>query len=391
VGYLDTRAILSAAVSHGCDAIHPGYGLLSENADFAREVEAAGITLVGPTADLMARMGDKVAARQAVAGYGLKTIAASEGAVVDVDSAVAAAESIGYPVILKAVFGGGGRGMRVVAGPAAMPPAFAQAQSESVASFGRGELYVERYLETPRHIEVQVLGDGNGHAVQLGTRECSIQRHHQKLLEEAPAPFVEAHALSALGEACAAAAADLGYRSAGTFEFLYEHGDFYFIEMNTRIQVEHPVTEMITGIDLVKAQLEIAMSGELPFDQAGVDFRGHAIECRINAEKVSGDGFEPSPGLVYDYVAPGGPGVRVDSHLYNGYKVPHEYDSLIAKVIAWGRNRQEAIRRCMRALAEFQVRGIATNADLLERIVESTEFGEGAVDTTFLDTPGIRQ
>jgi acetyl-CoA carboxylase biotin carboxylase subunit len=278
----------------------------------------------------------------------------------------------------------------VVSAEGDMERAFAEAQAESKAGFGRPELYVEKYLATPRHVEVQVLGDGKGQAIHLGTRECSIQRRHQKLIEEAPAPSLDGATLSALSEQCADMARDMEYGNAGTFEFLYQDEVFYFIEMNTRIQVEHPVTEMITGIDIVKAQLEIAITGELPVNQGAVNFTGHAIECRINAESMdaSSGRIVPCPGLVYDYVVPGGPGIRVDSHLFNGYKVPHHYDSMVAKLIAWGRGRDEALRRIGRALREFQVRGVDTNIAVMSEVIGSTRFRNGDVDTAFLDASG---
>lgn len=388
VDYLDARSIIAAALSRHCDAIHPGYGMLSENADFARQVESAGLTLVGPSAEVIAVMGDKQLARQRVAGHGLPIVPGpGHGVLDDVDHARRVAAQVGYPVMLKAVYGGGGRGMRVVAAEAGMQQAFVEAQAESRAGFGRAELYLEKYLTAPRHIEVQVLGDGKGNAIHLGTRDCSIQRRHQKLVEEGPAPGVEASLLDDLAGRCRTVAAELTYRSAGTFEFLFHEGAFYFIEMNTRIQVEHPVTEMITGVDLVKAQLEVAMTGELPMVQAAVQCAGHAIECRINAESVEPDTgcVTPSPGLVHDYVAPGGPGIRVDSHLFNGYRVPHHYDSLVAKLVAWGRTRDEALHRAKRALSEITVRGIHTNVELMRRILDHPGFQDVKLGTNFLE------
>ena len=387
--YLDGRSIIAAAKSRGCDAIHPGYGMLSESAGFARDVESAGLLLVGPSADAIATMGDKQMARQTMAGRGIQVVPGLEqGILQGVREAHEAAARIGYPVILKAAYGGGGRGMRLVEDESRLQHAFVEAQAESKAGFGSPDLYLEKYLASPRHVEVQVLGDGRGNAIHLGTRDCSVQRRHQKLLEEAPAPSIEPALLDELALTCARVTGELAYKSAGTFEFLLADGNFYFIEMNTRIQVEHPVTEMITGVDLVKAQLSIAMTGELPLAQHEVTFSGHAIECRINAESIDAQQgtVRPSPGLAYDCRMPGGPGVRVDSHLYNGYVVPHHYDSLIAKLIAWGRDRNEAVSRSQRALSEFAVRGIDTNAELLRKVLENDRFRNVILDTRFLDT-----
>ncbi|HKI74943.1 MAG TPA: acetyl-CoA carboxylase biotin carboxylase subunit [Pseudomonadales bacterium] len=386
--YLDSRQLIAAALSRRCDAVHPGYGMLSENAEFAAEVESAGLRFIGPASETIARMADKQSARELAASHGLNLVPGpAQGLLETADEAARVADQIGYPVILKAVHGGGGRGMRVVRDAAAMSSAFDEARLESEAGFSHGELYLEKYLQAPRHIEVQVLGDGQGNAVHLGSRECSIQRRHQKLLEEAPARRIDKAALDDLTTRCAGFAAAIGYRGAGTFEFLYQSGEFYFIEMNTRIQVEHPVTEMITGIDLVKAQLQVAIKERLPVVQSDVSPRGHAIECRINAEAVDPQtgAVTPSPGMAYDIILPGGPGIRVDTHLYTGYLVPHHYDSLIAKLIAWGRDREECIDRMVGALEEFEVNGVDTNANLMRQVVSSERFRQGEVDTHFLD------
>lgn len=385
--YLDADAMIAAAVSRGCDAIHPGYGMLAENADFARRVRAAGLCFVGPSAEHIALMGDKVAARDSAIDHGLQTVPGSTDAIMAPEDASKVASHIGFPVLVKAAFGGGGRGMRIVDNQEALANAFMEAQEEARASFGRADVYIEKYLGSARHIEVQVIGDGNGRAIHLGTRECSIQRKYQKLIEEAPAPGLPAEELDDLATRCATATADMGYGSAGTFEFLYQDGSFFFIEMNTRLQVEHPVSEAVTDIDIVKLQLEVARDGVLPVVQQEVAIRGNAIECRVNAETFnpSSGSVMASPGLAYDYVPPGGPGVRVDSHLYNGYLIPHYYDSLIAKVICAGVSRREALARAERSLVEFEVRGIDTNVALLKQIVASDAFRRGEIDTHFLE------
>jgi acetyl-CoA carboxylase biotin carboxylase subunit len=387
--YLDIPAMLAAAKSRGCDAVHPGYGMLAESAQFAQAVEAAELTFVGPRSETIEAMADKVNARQLALDAGLEILPGS-GALRSVDAASRAAESLGYPILLKALSGGGGRGMRIVESDDELRSAFESASTEAEASFGDGSLYLEKYLTASRHIEVQVLGDGHGGALHLGTRECSIQRRHQKIIEEAPACGIDDSLVQAVLDRCIALTAGINYRGAGTLEFLYQDGKFFFIEMNARIQVEHPVTEMITGRDLVKAQLELAMEERLPFAQGDIECTGHAIECRINAEEhVSGrEEVRPSPGLVYDIVVPGGAGVRVDSALYNGYVIPHEYDSLVAKLVTWGSMRHEAVVRMRRALDEFEIKGIATNIPLLKRIVADERFGQGVMDTHFLDDLG---
>ena len=374
--YLNINNMIMAAVARGCDAVHPGYGFLSENASFAAAVEEAGLTFIGPRAEHIELMGDKVNARASAAKLGL-VVTPGTVAVAD-DGALAQAREIGFPVILKASAGGGGRGMRVVRAEAELDVALAQAREEAGSFFGSDSIYLERYFENSRHVEVQVLGDGEGQGRHYLTRDCSVQRRHQKLIEEAPAPAIARSALDALGARCAAAVAALGYRGAGTFEFLYADGEFWFMEMNTRLQVEHPVTEMITGVDLVAAQLRVA-AGDLSLPE--VSATGHAIECRINAED---DDYHPSPGRITQLVLPGGPGVRVDTHLYEGYEVPHHYDSLVAKVICHGQNRAEAIARMLRSLGEMRVGGIATNRERHMDMLRDSGFQAGGVDTGFL-------
>lgn len=386
--YLAPESIVGAALSRQCDAVHPGYGLLSENADFVRQVEINGLKFIGPAADTIAAMGDKVVALNEARKLGLP-VGPETRVPETADEAMEVAAELGYPVLLKAAHGGGGRGMRVAKDEHAVTNAFVEAQNESLAAFGSGEIYVEKYVTNARHVEVQVMGDGQGSAIHLGTRDCSVQRRHQKLIEEAPAPGIDEAKLDALAQSCSRAAAKVKYRSAGTFEFLYAGDKFQFIEMNTRIQVEHPVTESLTGIDIVKLQLEIAMTGKLPMSQEDVVQCGHAIECRINAEAMDSEGNTiPQPGLVWDHVVPGGPGVRVDSHLVGGYVVPHEYDSLVSKITCWGRDRNEARVRALRALSEFRVRGIETNQGLLASVLESKEFIEGQLNTQMLVSRG---
>lgn len=382
VDYRDADSLLMAAKTRGCDAVHPGYGFLAENAAFAERVTAEGLVWVGPDHHSIALMGDKSRARSFAAAHGLEPVPGSEGNVPDVARAREIASSIGYPVVLKATFGGGGRGIRLVQDEAALIRAFDEVQTEAHAISGQADIYLEKFLDRARHIEIQVLGDGCGNAVHAGSRECSIQRRHQKVIEEAPAPGIEPAVLSDLGEACARAVAAMNYRNAGTLEFLYQDGEFRFIEMNTRIQVEHPLTEMTTGLDLVRMQLEIAASGGLPLTREAIEQRGHAIECRINAEDAA---YRPSPGLVSSYIVPGGPGVRMDSHMYAGYRIPHEYDSLIGKLICHGADRAEAIARMETALAEFSIRGVDTNTGLLRRILASESFRAGKVNTGFLE------
>lgn len=384
--YLNIPAIISAAEVTDADAIHPGYGFLAENAEFAEAVESSGFTFIGPSADTIKLMGNKVTALEAMRQANVPVVPGSNGALnEDTERSLALARQIGYPVIIKAAAGGGGRGMRVVHNEPALLNAIQLTQSEAEAAFGDGSVYLEKFLQTPRHIEVQVLGDGKGGALHLGTRDCSVQRRHQKVIEEAPAWGTPEDALEATQQACVTACELMKYRGAGTFEFLYENGGFYFIEMNTRIQVEHCVTEMITGIDLVKQQLLIAGGAELPCTQAEIQFNGHAIECRINAEDPVN--FTPSPGKVTHYHPPGGLGVRVDSHLYTGYTVPPYYDSMIAKVIVHAGNRTEAIVRMQNALDECVIDGIRTNIPLhRDHILANGAFQNGDIDIHFLDS-----
>lgn len=380
--YLDVDSLLMAAKLTGCDAVHPGYGFLAEDAEFARRVVDEGLTWIGPDSDSIALMGDKAQARRAISAHGLQSIPGSDGSVADVDTAEKISGEIGFPVMLKARFGGGGRGIRIVQDGTELAGAFERTQNEARTLFGHGDVYLEKYLHGPRHVEVQIVGDGHGQAVHLGSRECSIQRRHQKLLEEAPAPNIDVGLLDELGRACAGAAAALNYRNAGTLEFLYHDDEFYFIEMNTRIQVEHPVTEMVTGLDLVRMQLEVAMTGKLPVRQEEVQLTGHAIECRINAEDAN---HQPSPGTLSRYVMPGGPGIRVDSHLYQGYRIPHHYDSLIGKLVSHGRDRSQAIARMMGALDETSLQGIESNLALHKKILRSETFKRSEFDTTDLN------
>jgi len=360
--YLNASAILSAATITGADAIHPGVGFLSENANFATMIEEHGLAFIGPAPEHISLMGDKVAARQAADDLGLPIVPGSKGALGAKEDAGAIAERIGYPVLVKAAAGGGGRGMKVARAPGELADALRLARSEAKASFGDETVYLEKYLERPRHIEVQVLADTQGTVAHLGERDCSLQRRHQKLLEEAPSPALNAEARAAIGERVSAAIRRLGYRNAGTVEFLYENGEFYFIEMNTRLQVEHPISEAITGIDLVREQIRIAAGLPMSMRQEDIVFSGHAIECRINAENP--ETFVPSPGVVTDYHAPGGLGVRVDSGLYSGYRVPSHYDSLIAKLIVHGQTRNECLMRLRRALEEFVIDGVETTIAL---------------------------
>lgn len=381
--YLNIPAIISAAEVTDATAIHPGYGFLAENADFAEQVERSGFTFIGPTADVIRLMGDKISARHAMQKIGVPTVPGSDGPLDDNnDKTLKTAAKIGYPVIIKAAAGGGGRGMRVVHSEAALLNAVYVTQAEAKAAFGSDKVYLEKYLQNPRHIEIQILADGQGNAVHLGDRDCSVQRRNQKIIEEAPAPGIDAKARNAIAKRCVKACVDMGYRGAGTFEFLFEDGEFYFIEMNTRIQVEHPVTEMITGIDIVRAQLNIAMGKKLAFKQSEIEMRGHALECRINAEDPTT--FIPSPGLVNLFHAPGGPGIRVDSHLYSGYSVPPYYDSLVAKIICHGDNREQAILRMRQALDELIIKGIRTNTQLQQNLMRSSDFMRGGVSIHYL-------
>ena len=381
--YLNIPALLSAANITGAEAIHPGVGFLSENANFAQMVEEHDLVFIGPRPEHIAMMGDKVVAKQAAKDFGLPVVPGSPGAVVSDEEARRVADEIGYPLLIKASAGGGGRGMKVANSEEELLPALKMARNEAKAAFGNDEVYMERYLGRPRHIEVQVLADSHGNAVHLGERDCSLQRRHQKLLEEAPSPALNAAERDEIGTRAVAAVAKLGYHSAGTIEFLYEDGQFYFIEMNTRLQVEHPITEMITGIDIVREQIRIAAGMPLSFGQDDVKFSGHAIECRVNAEHPLT--FTPSPGMVSDYHAPGGLGVRVDSGLYSGYRIPPHYDSLIAKLVVSGQTRNECLMRLRRALEEFVVEGVDTSIPLHQRLIAESDFINGDYDIHWLE------
>jgi acetyl-CoA carboxylase biotin carboxylase subunit len=377
-------AIISAAEVTDSVAIHPGYGFLSENADFAERVERSGFTFIGPKAETIRLMGDKVSAIKVMKEAGVPCVPGSGGPLgADSDENLRVARQIGYPVIIKASGGGGGRGMRVVHAEAALLNAINVTQQEAQAAFGNPQVYMEKFLEKPRHIEFQVIADNHGNVVHLGERDCSMQRRHQKVIEEAPAPGLDPKVREKMGERVVEACSKVGYRSAGTLEFLYQDNEFYFIEMNTRIQVEHPVTEIITGIDLVKSQLRIAAGERLPWTQDDVQIRGHAIECRINAEDPKK--FTPSPGPIKLWHAPGGPGIRVDSHIYTGYNVPPHYDSLIAKVIAYGEDRDVAIARMKNALTEMVIEGIRTNVPLHQEIFNHAAFRAGGTDIHYLE------
>jgi len=384
LSYLNMPAIISAAEVTDAGAIHPGYGFLSENADFAERVEKSGFVFVGPKAETIRMMGDKVSAIRIMKGYGVPCVPGSDGPLgQEVDENLRIARDIGYPVIIKASGGGGGRGMRVVHTEASLLNAINITKAEALAAFNNDQVYMEKFLERPRHIEFQVLADGQGNVIHLGERDCSMQRRHQKVVEEAPAPGITARQRKIMGERCIDAVRSVGYRSAGTLEFLYQDGEFYFIEMNTRIQVEHPVTELITGIDLVKAQLLIAAGEKLPYTQGDVQIRGHAIECRINAEDAKT--FMPSPGPIRLWHPPGGPGVRIDSHVYSGYNVPPNYDSLIGKVITHAETREAAIARMKNALGEMVIEGIKTNIALHQEIFSHQAFGAGGQDIHYLE------
>ncbi len=381
--YLNASAILSAATITGVDAIHPGVGFLSENADFAAMVEEHGLVFIGPKPEHIGLMGDKIAAKQAAEKLGLPVVPGSNGAVETAEQAARAAERIGYPVLIKAAAGGGGRGMKLAPTQGELLEAYKFARTEAKASFGFDAVYLEKFLPRPRHIEVQILADGQGSVVHLGERDCSLQRRHQKLLEESPSPALNAEARDQIGRLAAEAIGRLGYESAGTIEFLYENGTFYFIEMNTRLQVEHPITEAITGIDLVREQIRIAAGLPISMRQDDIIFSGHAIECRINAEDP--DTFMPSPGVVTDYHAPGGLGVRVDSCLYSGYRVPAHYDSLVAKLIVHGQTRNECLMRLRRALDEFVIEGVNTTIPLHQRLTVENDFINGDYDIHWLE------
>ena len=384
LSYLNMPAIISAAEVTDDEAIHPGYGFLSENADFAERVEKSGFVFIGPRSDSIRLMGDKVSAKQAMIRSGVPCVPGSEGALPDdPKEIIQTARKVGYPVIIKAAGGGGGRGMRVVHTEAALLNAVAMTKNEAGAAFGNPEVYMEKYLENPRHVEIQILADEHKNAVWLGERDCSMQRRHQKVIEEAPAPGIPRKLIEKIGDRCAEACRKIGYRGAGTFEFLYENGEFYFIEMNTRVQVEHPVTEMITGVDIVQEQIRIACGEKLRFRQRDIMLSGHAVECRINAEDPFK--FTPSPGRITSWHTPGGPGIRVDSHAYAGYYVPPHYDSMIGKVIAFGDTRDTAIARMRNALAEMVVEGIKTNIPLHQEIFNHSAFRQGGTDIHYLE------
>ncbi|BEI32832.1 acetyl-CoA carboxylase biotin carboxylase subunit [Polynucleobacter sp. HIN5] len=383
--YLNMPAIISAAEVTDAEAIHPGYGFLSENADFAERVEKSGFAFIGPRPESIRLMGDKVSAKNAMIKAGVPCVPGSAGALPtdNPKEILATAKRVGYPVIIKAAGGGGGRGMRVVHTEAALISAVNMTREEAGRAFGNPEVYMEKFLERPRHVEIQVLADTHGNAVWLGERDCSMQRRHQKVIEEAPAPGIDRKLIAKIGERCADACKKIAYRGAGTFEFLYEKGEFFFIEMNTRVQVEHPVTEMITGIDIVQEQIKIAAGQKLGFRQRDIVFKGHAIECRLNAEDPFK--FTPSPGRIQSWHMPGGPGIRVDSHAYSGYLVPPNYDSMIGKLIAYGATREQAIRRMRIALSEMVIDGILTNVPLHRELMLDSKFVEGGTSIHYLE------
>jgi acetyl-CoA carboxylase, biotin carboxylase subunit len=381
--YLNIPAILTAATITGADAIHPGIGFMSENAQFAQMVEEHGFTFIGPTPEHIRIMGDKVTAKKTVLDLGLPVVPGSPGPVESLEEAVAVAEHTGYPVLIKAAAGGGGKGMKVAWSADQLREAYQLARGESRAAFGNDQVYMERYLSKPRHIEIQLLGDMHGNAVHFGERDCSVQRRHQKVIEEAPSPALNAEQREFIGDLAARTTSELGYRGVGTMEFLFEDGEFFFIEMNTRLQVEHTITEMITGIDLVREQIRVATGAPLGYDQSDIRFHGHAIECRVNAEHP--ETFIPSPGRIDGYHAPGGLGVRVDSALYDGYRVPSHYDSLIAKLVVHGTTRNECMMRLRRALEEFVIGGIDTSLPLHRRIIAEPNFINGAYDIHWLE------
>jgi acetyl-CoA carboxylase biotin carboxylase subunit len=382
--YLNIPAVISAAEVTDAQAIHPGYGFLSENADFAERVEQSGFVFIGPRAETIRLMGDKVSAKDAMRKAGVPCVPGSEGALPDdPEIIIKTAKDIGYPVIIKAAGGGGGRGMRVVHTEAALLASVNMTKAEAGAAFGNPMVYMEKFLEQPRHIEIQVLSDQHGNSVYLGERDCSMQRRHQKVLEEAPAPGISTRLRDKIGQRCADACKRINYRGAGTFEFLYENNEFYFIEMNTRVQVEHPVTEMITGIDIVQQQIRIAAGEKLPFRQKDIEFHGHAIECRINAEDPFN--FVPSPGRITTFHMPGGPGIRVDTHAYQNYMVPPHYDSMICKLIAYGDTREKAIAKMRIALSEMVVEGIKTNVPLHSELMADAAFHQGGTSIHYLE------
>ncbi|MCW9023549.1 MAG: acetyl-CoA carboxylase biotin carboxylase subunit [Gammaproteobacteria bacterium] len=382
--YLNVPAVISAAEVTDSVGIHPGYGFLSENADFAERVMESGFVFIGPRPETIRMMGDKVAAIKAMKKAGVPTVPGSDGPLgTDDETNIKLARGIGYPIIIKAAGGGGGRGMRVVHAEAALLNSISLTKAEAGAAFNNDVVYMEKFLGNPRHIEIQVLSDEHGNAIHLAERDCSMQRRHQKVIEEAPAPGITPEMREKIGERCAQACRDIGYRGAGTFEFLYEDGEFYFIEMNTRVQVEHPVTEMITGVDIVKEQLRIAAGEPLSYKQSDIKINGHAMECRLNAEDP--DNFMPSPGTITSYHAPGGPGVRVDTHIYNGYRVPPFYDSMIGKLICHGETRDVAIARMLGALSEVVIEGIKTNIPLQQRLFRDSGFQAGGTNIHYLE------
>ena len=381
--YLSPAAIISACEITGAEAIHPGYGFLSENASFVQMVEDHGLTFIGPRAEHIRIMGDKITAKETMRALGVPCVPGSDGGVPDVDTAKIIAREIGYPVIIKATAGGGGRGMKTARSEEELEIAFRTARSEAKVAFGNDEVYIEKYLEKPRHIEIQIFGDGKGHAVHLGERDCSLQRRHQKVLEVAPGPVIDAETRARIGAICADAVAKIGYSGAGTVEFLYENGEFFFIEMNTRLQVEHPVTEAIFGVDLVREQIRVASGMPLSFGQDDLVINGHAIEVRINAERLPN--FAPCPGLVKMFHAPGGLGVRMDSALYSGYRIPPYYDSLIGKLIVHGRDREEALARLRRSLGELIVDGVDTTVPLFYDLIGEPDIQTGTYDIHWLE------
>lgn len=381
--YLNMAAILSAADITGADAIHPGVGFLSENATFARMIEEHGKVFIGPTPEHIEMMGDKITAKKTMMDLGIPVVPGSDGGIIDEAHAITTAENIGFPVLIKATSGGGGKGMKVAHSRDEVAQAFKLARTEAKANFGNDEVYMERYLGRPRHIEVQVLADQYGNAVNLGERDCSIQRRHQKIWEEAPSPALNAEAREKLGRVVNSAISKMGYRGVGTLEFLYENGEFFFMEMNTRIQVEHPITELVTGIDLIKEQIKVAAGEKLSMTQDDIKITGHAIECRINAENA--ETFIPSPGEITSYHAPGGWGVRIDSHLYQGYRVPPHYDSLVAKLVVYGHTREECISRVQRALKEYVIDGIDTIIPLHQRLAQEPDIQSGNYDIHWLE------
>jgi len=388
--YLNIPAIISAAEVTDAEAIHPGYGFLSENADFAERVEKSGFVFIGPRPETIRLMGDKVSAKHAMIKAGVPVVPGSDGPLPESpEDVVKIARAVGYPVIIKAAGGGGGRGMRVVHTEAALLNAVTMTRTEAGSAFGNPTVYLEKFLENPRHVEIQVLADSFRNAVYLGDRDCSMQRRHQKIIEEAPAPLISPRLKARIGERCADACRKIGYRGAGTFEFLFEKEEFYFIEMNTRVQVEHPVTEMITGIDIVQAQIMVAAGQKLPFRQRDIQFRGHSVECRINAEHPYK--FTPSPGRISAFHAPGGPGIRVDSHVYANYLVPPNYDSLVAKVISWADTREKAIAKMRIALSEMVIEGIQTNLPLHQELMLDSAFVRGGTSIHYLEEKLAKQ